>query len=722
MLRMTPVALALSVALLPQSANAQVAAAEGSAGEATLTAVKVSAGTDSPTELPSPYAGGQVAKGARLGALGNQNVMDTPFNITSYTAELIENQHARSIADVVANDPSVRFTTSGGHMYENFRIRGFDVNQNDVSIDGMFGLVPSGHVPLEFVERVEVFKGPSALFGGMAPSGAVGGTINLSPKRAGDAPLTRVSVGVQSGSQLSTSVDVGRRFGERKAWGLRVNAAYSDGDTTLDGQSKKREFVSAALDYRGNALKASLDTYYSKESFKGGTPAMFWFATTAIPKAPDPSINPFPAAYGELESKALIARADYEFRRGLAAFAGVGLMHHDFAGFINGTHIRSINAAGISKTSFTSGQRGYNENLASEAGLRASFDTAGVGHELVLHASGLSQESGAGSSISSPAFTTSIYSPTFQAMPSLPATTPKTSETDLSSLALMDTLSFLEDRLRLTIGLRNQQIKTTNYNAAGAVTARYDKSAVTPAVTIVAKPWGPAVSLYANYVEGLSKGDTVTTPTTATNYLHVFAPYKTEQKEAGVKWNAGSFAHTASLFEITRPMMVATGSSAAPTLSDDGEKRIRGLEWNTFGELARGLRLLGGATYTQGVQTKTAYGLNDGKVAVGAPRWQGNLGSEWDVPGLPGLTLSGRLIATTNQYLDAANTIRIPGWGQVDAGARYATMMDGRRLVLRLNVINLFDRHYYAGSFSDTTPIATLGLARSVSASATMDF
>lgn len=719
MLRMTPVALALSVFMLPQSADAQATAASS---EATLAPVKVKAGPDSPADAPPPYAGKQVARGARLGALGNQGLMDTPFNITAYTAELIENQHARSIADVVANDPSVRFTTSNGHMYENFRIRGFDVNQNDVSIDGLFGLVPSGHVPLEFIERVEVFKGPSALFGGMAPSGAVGGTINLSPKRAGDDPLTRVSVGFQSGSQFGTHLDAGRRFGDDKAWGLRVNAAYSDGDTTLDGQSKKREFISAALDYRGKPLKASLDTYYSKESFKGGTPAMFWFTTPDIPKAPDPSINQFPAAYGELESKAVIARADYEFYRGLSAFAGVGLMRHDFAGFINGTHVRSINATGISKTSFTSGQRGYNENLASEAGLRANFDTAGVGHELVLHASGLEQESGSGSSISSPVFTTSIYNPTFQAMPALPVATPRTSETDLSSVALIDTLSFADDRVRLTVGLRNQQIKTTNYNAAGKVTAQYDKSAVTPAVAIVVKPWGPAVSLYANYVEGLSKGDTVTTPTTATNYLHVFAPYKTEQKEAGVKWNAGSFAHTASLFEITRPMMIALGSSTAPTLSDDGEKRVRGLEWNTFGEVARGLRLLGGATYTQGVQTKTAYGLNDGKTAVGAPRWQGNLGTEWDVPGIPGLTVSGRLIATTNQYLDAANTLRIPGWGQVDAGARYATVMEGRKLVLRLNIINLFDRHYYAGSFSDTTPIATLGLARSVSASATMDF
>lgn len=39
--------------------------------------------------LPAEYAGGQVARGARLGMLGNADVMDAPFSITSYTARTI---------------------------------------------------------------------------------------------------------------------------------------------------------------------------------------------------------------------------------------------------------------------------------------------------------------------------------------------------------------------------------------------------------------------------------------------------------------------------------------------------------------------------------------------------------------------------------------------------------------------------------------------------------
>lgn len=687
------------------------------ARESALPAVKASAGALA-GDLPAPHAGGQVARGARVGALGNLSVMDTPFSAVAYTSELIAEQQARTVADVLTNDPGTRFTTSAGHMYENFRVRGFDVNAGDLAIEGMYGLAPVGHSPVEYLERVELLKGPSALFSGMPPGGGVGGVVNLVPKRAGDDPLTRVTFGLQSESQAELALDLGRRFGEQKQWGLRVNTAYSDGDTTLDEQTKKREFLSAALDYRGEALTATLDAYTSTEKFDGGTPAMYWFATTDIPGAPDPSTNQFRNGWGELESKAVIARAEYAINAQLDAFAGIGRRDHDYAGFINGTHARQIDADG-NYTGRMVGQRGYSDASSAEAGLRGRFDTAGVKHELVLHATRLKQEEG--SAVNMATFTSNIYDPITPTMVAVPGTAPKTGETTLDSLALVDTLSFLDDRLRLTLGARHQGVETKSFSTAGAVTAHYDESALTPAVAVVVKPWGKNVSLYANYVQGLTKGDTVT-DTAATNYQQVFEPYKTEQMEFGLKWTNGTFTNSLSVFEITKPTMMATGDSSAPTYSDDAEKRVRGIEWSTFGALTPQLRVLGGASYNQGILTKTAYGQYDGNTAVGAPRWLGNLGAEWDTPWVPGLTVNARLTVTTGQFLDAANTQRIPGWSQVDVGARYATELMGRATQWRLGVTNLFDRHYYSGSFSDSTPIATLGPKRSVAASVTVDF
>lgn len=704
--------LALALAFPFSSALAQSAAP-------TLPAVTVTANSAQDQDLPAPYAGGQVAQGARLGMMGNQDVMDTPFNVTSYTAELIQNQQARTLADVMANDASVRFTTSSGHAYENFRIRGFDVNQNDVAINGMYGLAPMGRTPLEFVERVEVLKGPNALFSGMAPSGAVGGTINLVPKRADDTPNATFGVNWQGDGQLGTTIDAGRRFGDANQWGARVNGAFSDGATTLDGQSRKREFLSLGLDYRGSALSASIDAYHSQESFQGGTPAMFWFGGSVVPKAPDPRINQFSTGYGSIQSNAVVGRAEYRFNDNVSVFGGIGRRDSHQSGLINGTHARQIDANG-NFTGSIIGQRAYTDATSAEAGLRSRFKTGAVGHELVLQASILDTEDGSATGTAS-AFRSNIYDPITPVMPGVPDSAPKTAENTLTSLALVDTMSFLDDRLRLTGGLRNQRVKTTNFDKNGNTTSRYDKQAVTPAVALVVKPWGPDLSFYANYVQGLSKGDSVT-DTTATNFGQVFAPYKTEQKEVGVKWNAGTFTNTLALFQIDKPMLVTEGTTARPTYADGGEKRVRGVEWNTFGELARGVRVLGGVTYSQGKQTKTSFGRYDGNTAVGAPRWQANTGLEWDTPWIAGLTLSARVQATSSQYADAANKLKIPGWGQLDLGARYAMLVNGKDVVLRLNVNNVFDKHYYAGSFSDTTPIATLGPARTVTASASISF
>lgn len=167
----------------------------GAGAAQTLPSVTVTATADS-GELPLPYAGGQVARGSRVGMLGNRDVMDTPFSITSYTAELMENQQAITVADVLANDPSVRTLsyglTNAAGAGDSFMIRGFSI-QNSVLFDGLYGIAPSRTLPVETAERVEVLKGPNALLNGMAPYDAAGGAINIVPKRAGDEPLTRLT-------------------------------------------------------------------------------------------------------------------------------------------------------------------------------------------------------------------------------------------------------------------------------------------------------------------------------------------------------------------------------------------------------------------------------------------------------------------------------------------------------------------------------------------------
>ena len=81
------------------------------------------------------------------------------------------------------------------------------------------------------------------------------------------------------------------------------------------------------------------------------------------------------------------------------------------------------------------------------------------------------------------------------------------------------------------------------------------------------------------------------------------------------------------------------------------------------------------------------------------PDVQVNLGAEWDASFLKGLTFSGRMIYTSLQYLDAANTQSIPSWTRFDTGVRYTfERADGKPIAIRFNVENLFDLNYWASA------------------------
>ncbi|MCC3262531.1 Plug domain-containing protein, partial [Paenibacillus polymyxa] len=98
-------------------------------------------------EAPAPIAGGLIGGGARMGILGNTSVMDTPFSVTSYTAQTIENEQARSVAAVATMDPSVRMSSARSNINEDLTIRGFNVPTADFAFNGMFGLTPYWRAP-----------------------------------------------------------------------------------------------------------------------------------------------------------------------------------------------------------------------------------------------------------------------------------------------------------------------------------------------------------------------------------------------------------------------------------------------------------------------------------------------------------------------------------------------------------------------------------------------
>lgn len=108
---------------------------------------------------------------------------------------------------------------------------------------------------------------------------------------------------------------------------------------------------------------------------------------------------------------------------------------------------------------------------------------------------------------------------------------------------------------------------------------------------------------------------------------------------------------------------------------------------------------------------------------IGVPKLQANVGAEWDVPGVNGLALDGRLVHTGAVYANATNTLRVPGWNRLDLGVRYLTEVQGRLVTLRARVDNATNRNYWASSGGyPGAGYLVVGAPRTFSLSASVDF
>ncbi|WP_420803433.1 TonB-dependent receptor [Pseudomonas lundensis] len=720
-LRLTPIAAALIGAM-----SAPAALAESPVNTPlTLDPTAVSAEAPQHTALPAVYSGGQVARGAELGVLGNQDIMDVPFTMSSYTSQLIEDQQAESLGDVLLNDASVRQSFGYGNASQIFVIRGLPLTTDDVSYNGLFGVLPRQMISSDSLERVEVFKGPNAFINGVTPTGSgVGGGINLQPKRAEDTPTRRFTTDISNNGRIGEHLDLGQRFGAENQFGVRMNLAQREGDTAIDNENQRTKLFALGLDYRGDRLRVSTDFGYQKQRINGNRNTVYLgSALTDIPHAPDADHNYSQKwTSTDLEDTFGMARAEYDLSDHWTAYAAAGAKHTREVG--NYSTPTLVNSAGATTASnmFVAHDE---DNRSAMAGLRGMFQTGPVSHQVNLGVSGIWTQQRSAYDLSG-TYSNNLYDTVDVPKPAPgkyvggdindPGIVGKTIN---RSVAISDTLGFVDDRVLLTYGLRKQTLKVDGWNYQGNRSAAYDESITTPVYGIVLKPW-ENVSVYANRIEGLAQGPTA--PASAggmpvTNAGEVFAPARSKQVEAGIKYDKGTFGASLGVYRIEKPSDGYTNADG--TYVRQGTQRNRGVELNLYGEPIDGLRLLAGATLMDTELKGTKNGANDGNRAIGVPKFQYNLGADWDVPGLQGVALNARMLRTGGQYANEANTLSIPAWNRFDLGARYSFDVEQRAVTLRANLENVANTRYWA---SANGGYLSQGEPRLLKVSATVDF
>ena len=658
--------------------------------------------------LPRPvktYGGGQVTTGNSLGALGNRANIDTPFNVTGYTSQLIEDRQMQTVDDVVLTDASVSNATDMSTS-KTWTVRGISQSAEDTSFNGMFGAGPIYGESLDNVASVEVLKGPAALLNGMSPNGSVGGSINLVPKRATEKPIRTVTVGFDNGNQWREHIDVGQQFGKHNKYGVRVNTSHKSGSGKLDGEHINANNIAVGFDVSGKKYRASLDMGYSntnKENF--ATPLRI--DNSYVPAVPSMNTN-FSAkdAYIHTIEKYMAVKGEYDFAKNWTVYGGFGFRtaaQDSFTSTLTFMAPRYNNAGVMTSTNVNASATARTSHANSQMfGVRGKVKTGTITHELNVVGSRYNSVAAVLPGTSQRYWVNDVFNPTWQ-NPNMFLTAKnlnKTAHNYMSGIAITDVLSTKNNKFQFIVGTRYQKIASQNYNRnTGRETSGYNSSAWSPAFGMIYK-FNKRFAMYGNYIEGLQPGIIVPYNDGNINEGQVFAPYKTKQKEVGFKYDAGKYAFSASAFTVDLPSYGYVRFSPAINgyswrYEQTATTRNRGLEFSMYGEPTKGTRILGSMMLLDARLKNTRSAATRGNQDVGRSRFTAVIGVEQDIKSVKGLTVNAQATYNSKAYLNQQNTLSVSPWIRWDVGAKYKFNAGHTPMTLRADVFNVFNHNHW---------------------------
>lgn len=740
--------LALFAAALPATAPAQES-------DSSLPAMTVTA------EAESPYKVDRAASSKFTAPL-----LDTPKTLSVIPQEVLRESNAASLQEALRTTPGITFSMGEGGTPEgdNPVIRGFSAQANTF-VDGLRD--PSSQSRNMFaVEQIDVVKGADSAFSG---GGAVGGSINLTTKSARLGNVNEASLGVGSDRYLRTTADLNQQIGETAA--LRINLLKEGGDVPGRDHVDFDHLgvnLSAAFGL-GTATRATAGFYhYETDDMPDyGHPYSNPYTTSNTQFNGDGSPLKVDRSnfYGlsgrdfrktEMDSASLKLEHDIDdkwtirnstrFSKSLNDYiatnpgdtSGVNITNGNIS--VAGTTIPAGYLNRSSKSRYSEG-----EGVVNATELSGEFFTGPVKHAIAAGFELGHQETDSrgylvtGASVNgvqiagAPLASIDNPDPTQAWLGTISRSNVGTVyKTTNRALYFFDTLSLSKQWL-LNVGVRHDNFSTSaqtySTNGYAANTAalpnnttpfsplgiRSDASFNSYQAGIVFKPLENA-SIYLNYAtaanpSGMTNGDGADNLGTsgATLSYADLQPEKVRSVELGTKWNLmrNKLTLSAAVFRLDKTN--AKVQVDANTYQTVGRQETQGYELGFAGALSDRWQVFGGYTHLDSklaeVGPLTANQANEGNQFPNTAKDSFSVWSSYQV--LPRLTLGGGANYVSKVYGNVANSKWVPEYWRFDA---MASVEIDRRLSLRLNVTNLFDKVYYDRAYS--THMATVATGR----------
>ena len=695
-----------------------------------------------------------------VGTLDGAPLRQTPLSATVVTRDMLSDQDARLLSDVVKNDASVGNDYVPVGYYGDYQIRGFPLDlATGFEVNGMT-IAGEQDVPLENKEQVEFLKGIAAVESGVA---SAGGLIDFVTKRP--ANIKAVDLATDHRGSAFGAVDLGHLFGSRKQVGARVNLAGERIVPYMNDTNGWRAVGAGAADWEidpTTTLKGDFE--YQHKTERDGSGYQLLGGTTL------PDINRIYRStmlgdqpWGPADTYDTFntgARLEHTFSPTWVAFAAAGYSRsliQDNVIYAYGCYYEAECNTGSAPYPFFFAPDGaydiYDYRDPGELRIDAEAEAMLTGH---IHTGAVTQDITLGGvvflrSVQQPGFYTvqNPYDPSgvvqdgsvytyvgsdniYQPITPLPAPGAANSlenpfetagprrlwEDSHQSAAVIQDRIHLPGRVQLIAAGRYDSLRDHNYSL-------WATSPTTPP-TISDKPlwlpqfaitWSPVenLTLYSNYGVMLSLGPQG--PFWTDNGSQFLSPFFTRQAEVGAKYEPGQrILLTAAYFHMRAPFfypkMIAGPDSFCPTGSpgdlcfeQEGRETHNGVEFNAEGKAASWLRLNFSAAAMNATSADTGTPTFDNKQVINVPHVQANLFADLTVPRIRGLHLMPGSNFASRKEATRDDVVSVPSYNLFNLGARYTPGGEQGRVTFRIYADNLANKRYWSdtgASLGDT--------------------
>ncbi|GAA6619154.1 TonB-dependent siderophore receptor [Scytonema sp. NUACC26] len=621
---------------------------------------------------------------------------DIPQSIQIAPRQLIEDQGARDVQDVLKNFGIVQSVFGPSRSTTSFGIRGFEgLNTLRNGLRDNVNRSTLG-TNLTNVERIEVLKGPGSILYGQ---GNPGGTVNIVTKQPLSEPYYSIELSGGSYDFYKPAIDFSGPVTSDKKLLYRLNVSYENSNYFRDYIHGILLNIAPVLTYRFNEnTKLTLEAEYQNRSvpIDPGLPAAGTVSRNPNGKIP---LERYLGEEGTDLGKRRTYRIGYDFEH----------RFNENWSLQNTFHLLSLNFD--QKATFPLSLQANNrfltrriqeysdsiwDNYIIDTHVVGKVNTGSIQHQLLLgfdlyrdiiFFSPTTQQNLA---------LINVFNPVYrQPRGSIAVANKSLTRNDAIGIYLQDQIA-LTGNLKLLLGGRfdyiENYVRNTNFLTNRTTIAYQPDSAFSPRVGIVYQPIEP-ISLYASYDRSFLQN-------VGSGFGGVlYQPSRGTQYEVGVKtdWLNNKLSANLALYQLTFDNVLTNDLRNPGFNVQTGEQRSRGVELNLVGEILPGWNIIASYNYIDARITK------DNTYKVGnrinnAPENSLSLWNTYIIPsgGWKGFGGGIGLYYVGEREGDLGNTFQLPSYFRTDAAIYYRR----NNLNVALNLKNIFNVDYFQSARS----------------------